>query len=463
MILYRPALTECLPVSLLVACTGLCSAMAAELDVMVTPRTTVVARDGITGGGHPVGAGERTLLLYANHKDDFGGSFGTASAFSTDDGLTWEQGSEEWPLPKMIALWVDRLASGDLVALGIHWVPDPKRRRESPPQTPPADAYQIAVSKDHGLSWTAMEMVIDCPPEIGVVARPLPHILETKDGDWLMPAYAWSKRGNSAVLLQSKDHGRHWRVRSVVTTPTAMAKIGARVSTPWLETAISPTSDGALLAIVRTGSNAKSSLVSVRSTDHGRTWGEPEKLPFAGKFPGLNLLPNGMLTLVTALTKNHCRLYLSEDGTGRTWSPAHVISSLTGGNIGVTIAGPNELLITTPANRRIDAWSVRIGPRAEPAPDLAPPTNIVMRKGILIWTASANATAYRVTPILIKPGPLYEETEILPYATTQTRDAQPRLELRRQLLLGSVYAFEIAAVDAAGRVSPTARSQDIQR
>ena len=123
----------------------------------------------------------------------------------------------------------------------------------------------------------------------------------------------------------------------------------------------------------------------------------------------------------------------------------------------VLIIGLAAILITSPT---VQAAGKTIGVA------LASDTNpfyIVMRKGILIWTASANATAYRVTPILIKPGPLYEETEILPYATTQTRDAQPRLELRRQLLLGSVYAFEIAAVDAAGRVSPTARSQDIQR
>ena len=81
---------------------------------------------------------------------------------------------------------------------------------------------------------------------------------------------------------------------------------------------------------------------------------------------------------------------------------------------------------------------------------------------LLFFQAVPNAVAYRITPVLIKPGPIYSETEILPYATIQTRDAAPRVELRRQLLPRSTYAFELRSVDAEGRVSPASRSQDIQ-
>ena len=56
--------------------------------------------------------------------------------------------------------------------------------------------------------------------------------------------------------------------------------------------------------------------------------------------------------------------------------------------------------------------------------------------------------------------PAYTETDILPYATIQTRDATPRLELGRQLLPGSTYAFEISAVDHDGQVSPAVRSEE---
>ena len=441
---------------------GLSVAGAADFEVIVSPRVTLVAREGITGGGHPVFAGDRILQFYPNHKDDFGGSFGMGSALSKDGGLSWTQGSDDWPLPMMIDSWADRLENGDLLAMGIHWTPDPAKRRDVTAQQVPADAYRIAVSKDRGRNWTAASVVIDCPPEVGIVARPLPHIFRAKNGDLLMPAYTWSRRGNRSVLLQSTDRGHHWNLRSVIASAITIIKTGVPVSTPWLETSVSYTGNGDLLAIVRTGSNAKSSLVSVRSTDGGRTWNSPEKLPFAGKLPTLNLLPNGILTLVTALSRNHCRVYLSADGTGRGWSQAHVISSLTGGNVGVARADGNRLILATPANRRIDSWNVRINPAANPTSKLKAPTNIEMKKGVLSWTAAANAVAYRITPVLIRPGQLYRETEILPYATTQTRDATPSLEIGRQLLLGSTYAFELRSVDAEGRVSPAFRSQDIQ-
>ncbi len=70
--------------------------------------------------------------------------------------------------------------------------------------------------------------------------------------------------------------------------------------------------------------------------------------------------------------------------------------------------------------------------------------------------------AYRVTPVLIKPGNLYLTTLVMPYAAIQTADDSPRLNLGRQLLPGSIYAFEITAVDEKGRVSPAARSQEFQ-
>ncbi|MGY8671563.1 MAG: sialidase family protein [Verrucomicrobiia bacterium] len=449
---------------LLIAVVGLCGlpTSAAELEVIVSPRVTMVARTGITGGGYPVFAGDRILHSYANHRDDFGGSFGTGSALSTDGGLTWTQGTDDWPLPKMIDLWADRLENGDLLAMGIHWTPDPAKRRDATPQKPPADAYQIAVSKDQGRSWTKARSVIDCPLEVGVVARPLPHIFQATNGDLLMPAYTWSRRGNRSVLLQSADRGRRWTVRSEITSAIAIIRSGVPISTPWLETCVAYTKNGDLLAIVRTGSKVKSRLVSVRSTDDGKTWGPPEKLPFAGKLPTLNLLPNGVLTLVTALSRNHTRLYLSADGTGRQWSRAYVISSLTGGNVGVTMADDNRLLVATPSNRRINAWNVRINLPAKPAPGLKAPTEISLKKGFLSWAAVPSAVAYRITPVLINPGLLYRDTEILRYATTQTRNATPRVELHRQLLPGSTYVFDIRSMDAAGKVSPASRSREIQ-
>jgi hypothetical protein len=430
---------------------------AADLQITVAPRVSVVEREGITGAGQIVSAGDRLLMFYPNHPDDFGGSGGMGARISEDGGATWKAQPDDWPMAKMVDLWADKLRNGDLLAFGIRWVPDPKKRGEITAKDVPADAYQIAISKDQGRTWQAEKATIDCPAEFGVIARPLPHTFEDEKGVLFMPAYAWGKHGNHALLLTSADRGKHWTVLSSITTAAAMVKAGAPVMTPWLETTVSPTKSGDWLAIVRTGSSAKASLVSLSSADRGKTWSAPEKLPIAGKLPTLQLLPTGTLALLTAHSKNHCRLYLSTDGSGREWSPAHILTSLCGGNAGMTVTGKDSLVIITPANRRIDAWRVKLHAPNVMTKDLAAPTGITFTKGVLSWSGSA--AGYRVTPVLIKPGAGYTDTEIYPHAVIQT--TATKLDLSRQLVMGGSYRFEIASVDREGRVSAVASSADV--
>jgi hypothetical protein len=429
---------------------------AADLQITVAPRVSVVEREGITGAGQIVSAGDRLLMFYPNHPDDFGGSGGMGARISEDGGATWKAQPDDWPMAKMVDLWADKLRNGDLLAFGIRWVPDPKKRGEITAKDVPADAYQIAISKDQGRTWQAEKATIDCPAEFGVIARPLPHTFEDEKGVLFMPAYAWGKHGNHALLLTSADRGKHWTVLSSITTAAAMVKAGAPVTTPWLETTVSPTKGGDWLAIVRTGSSAKSSLVSVWSADRGETWSAPEKMSAAGKLPTLQHLPNGALALLTAHSKNHCRLYLSADENGHEWSKAHVLTSLSGGNAGMAITGNDSLVVITPANRRIDAWRVSIRPPSVVAKDVAAPAEITFAKGVLSWSGSA--TSYRVTPVLIKAAAGYEDTEVLPHAAISTSDH--KLDLSRQLLIGATYVFEVSAVDAEGRVSGPARSAE---
>ena len=441
-----------------ICCALSASISAADLQITVAPRVSVVEREGITGGGQIVSAGDRLLMFYPNHPDDFGGSGGMGASVSEDGGATWVAQPDDWPMPKMVDLWADRLSNGDLLAFGIRWVPDPKKRGEITAKDVPADAYQIAFSKDQGRTWKQETAVIECPVEFGVIARPLPHTFEDEKGALFMPAYAWGKHGNHALLLTSADRGRHWTVISSITTASAMMQAGAPVTTPWLETTVSPTKGGDWLAIVRTGSSAKASLVSVRSADRGKTWSSPEKLSAAGKLPTLQLLPNATLALLTAHSKNHCRLYLSADGNGREWSPAHILTSQCGGNAGGTVVGDDSLVVITPANRRIDAWKVTIRPEGKLRADLAAPAKISFAQGMLSWSSSPSALSYQVTPILIKPAANYTDTENYPHAVIQTTTT--RLDLSRQLLMGGSYRFEIEAVDGAGHVSAVASSTD---
>lgn len=355
---------------------GICSMLsiqavaAGTLDVVVSPASSAVQRVGITGAGWAVVAeeGRRITLHYSNHPDDFGGSTGTGTATSSDGGVSWTAGPDDWPVPKTMDVWQNRLRDGSFLALGIRWLPDPAKRGQTESVEVPRDAWAIASSKD-GRDWQMANAEIECPPEIGVIARPLPTIIEDEHGVLLMPAYAWGKRGTSSVLLKSEDRGRHWKVLSTITTADALAKAGAQLATPWFETSVARASDGSLLAVMRTGSSPlpKSALVSARSTDGGLTWGAterliagPEREPVAGKLPGLVLMGNGVLALVTANSKSGCFLYLSPDGTGREWSAGHVITKVSGGNASMVALDADHLLVFTPAARVINCWRVAV-------------------------------------------------------------------------------------------------------
>ena len=345
---------------------------AAEPLIEVAPAVPAVEREGITGAGWAVASGQgdtaRVTLHYPDHPDDFGGSAGTGTAVSEDGGRNWTSGSGDWPLPGMVDLWQDRLRDGRLVALGIRWLPDPKRRGEITAADVPGDAWKIATSTD-GKEWSIRDAAIDCPGQYGVVARPLPRLFEGDDGTLFMPAYAWGKTGNRALLLQSVDGGARWTVRSVITSAADMVKAGATVTTPWLETTVSPTRDGSWLAVIRTGSSETSGLMTARSTDEGRSWSPVGKVvagasreAVVGKLPGLLRMPGGPLVLLTAHSKRGCFLYFSADGTGRDWSEGQVVTTVTGGNTSMIALDERRLLVFTPANRRISSWQVTLAP-----------------------------------------------------------------------------------------------------
>lgn len=341
------------------------------IRVDISPPTTVVEREGITGAGWGVVVGDaerRTVeLIYPNHPDDFGATAGTGRSRSTDDGKTWTQAPDDQPISGMVDLWQDRKSDGTLVALGIRLLPDPKLRAYPDGGAAPRDAYALGVSRDAGRTWTIGPAAIRYPPESGVVARPLPHIFDDEQGVWLMPAYVWSKAGHRAVLLESADRGSTWNVRSAMATVAAIRESGVQVTTPWLEIAVARTIDGSLQAVVRTGSSEQSPLVTTRSTDDGRTWSRVEKLLagpeqkiVAGKLPNLLLMPNGILVLLTAHTKLGCRIYISADGTGRAWSDAHVVTMTSGGNTSMVGLDDDTLLVFTPSNKRISCHRVTL-------------------------------------------------------------------------------------------------------
>jgi hypothetical protein len=90
------------------------------------------------------------------------------------------------------------------------------------------------------------------------------------------------------------------------------------------------TTDDRLVAAVRTGEDPPRLRTSF-STDQGRTWSpsEPPTGPdgpqIVGISPQLLLQPNGVLLLETGRPDD--RLYVSHDGTGRTWDDQQLVFS----------------------------------------------------------------------------------------------------------------------------------------
>jgi hypothetical protein len=82
-----------------------------------------------------------------------------------------------------------------------------------------------------------------------------------------------------------------------------------------------------------------------------------------GKLPNVLTLPNGMMALLTAHTKRGCFLHLSRDGIGREWDAGQLITKVTGGNTTMVALDASTLLVFTPANGRINCWSVALPQR----------------------------------------------------------------------------------------------------
>jgi hypothetical protein len=451
--------------------------------VTIAPMAIVRERPGITGAGwgaaYDVADGEKRrrqiVAIYPNHPDDWGKTAGTGLSYSRDDGKTWIAGADNTPIPQMVDLWQDHLPDGTLVSLGIRDLPDPKKPAQPGPDGFFTSTYTIGVSRDGGRSWTTGIATARSTAEMGPIARPLPRIFPAHDGAWLMPAYSWSPRGSRALLLKSTDRGRNWVVAATVATAEAVRALGVPVTTPWFENMVARTADGSLLAVVRTASNARGALVTTRSVDQGATWSAPERLLVgrekkivAGKLPNLTLLPNGALILLTAHTKNHCRIYVSWDGRGREWSDAYVVTSQTGGNTSLVPIGRDQILVLTPATGRISAWALTIRPaplQAAAAAKISAPTNLhttPMGPGVrLSWSRAraADEFGYLVTPVLMKAAEA--EMELERYAPIEVGANVTSLALDKNLAPGGTYRFEITSVDRAGGISPAATTGEV--
>lgn len=121
----------------------------------------------------------------------------------------------------------------------------------------------------------------------------------------------------SSLFFRSEDDGATWRHAGTIGRPQRGFPFdaGQRYSEGFTETAVAPTADGGLVALMRHGSYLL--LWRAMSQDGGRTWSHPICMNHAGVAPSLAPMPGGVLA--AAWGRPGMTVAFSLDGTGRSW------------------------------------------------------------------------------------------------------------------------------------------------
>ena len=188
---------------------------------------------------------------------------------SKDGGRTWSDPHPVAALPGWDCSGGNRMVQtpdGDLVMFVM------KARRVGSPES---HVHPIR-SSDGGLTWGPMgeELAL-----FGAFTEPhaMDHALITSDGDWMLPIYGADEPGGStyAAVAFSSDWGRTWGHKTVVARSSKII---------FYEPAVTRLRDGRFMAVIRTQDPPFDSYLSY-SSDEGRTWTEPHRLPFQGQTP----------------------------------------------------------------------------------------------------------------------------------------------------------------------------------
>ena len=190
---------------------------------------------------------------------------------SSDGGRTWSEPHPVAALPGWDCSGGNRMVltpDGDLVMFVM------KARRVG---TPESHVHPIR-STDGGLTWGPMGEELNLFTA-STEPHAMDHALITSDGNWMLPIYGADEPGGStyAAVAFSSDMGRTWEHKTVVARSSKII---------FYEPAVTRLPDGRFMAVIRTQEPPFDSYRSY-SSDEGRTWTEPCRLPFQGQTPFL--------------------------------------------------------------------------------------------------------------------------------------------------------------------------------
>ena len=144
-----------------------------------------------------------------------------------------------------------------------------------------------------------------------VVSR---SILERSDGSLLASMYGRfvGDKVYRSILMRSTDKGKTWQYFSTMGFEPKLWGEGLD------EPCVVELANGDLFCIMR--NDVCKPMYSVRSSDGGKTWTKPARLPSyaASVFPDLTLMSNGILAC--SFGRWGCKIMFSVDGKGEQWT-----------------------------------------------------------------------------------------------------------------------------------------------
>jgi hypothetical protein len=198
-------------------------------------------------------------------------------------------------------------------------------------------------------------------------------LIERQDGTLIASAYGWWKGDEEYSMLEkyvpemnlfktrvwvisSKDLGKTWQT---LGTPGYWEELGPEGMG---EPGMTELANGDLLMVLRNGEWGMP-IFQTRSTNGGRTWSKPEKLPATGVWPTPCLMSNGMLVVAVGRSRPpNYYLWVSPDGRGETWTSRTLVAKGGKGYASVVEVAPGQLVYSgyNKQKQALQIWKIKI-------------------------------------------------------------------------------------------------------
>jgi hypothetical protein len=283
----------------------------------------------------------RLFVFYSQTKDDANIPPSVGLRISDDSGATWPvYQSHKWFPISLVKTAAGTIGGPSFVTEMIGGEISSEQR------------IRWVQSSDMGKTWTTTEGKLTTPvPMKCIVAGSgrggfaFTWMLDMGNGTFGAVLYGYYATDTKyrTVWAESVDDGVNWTIVSTVAYDPNVGPEG------YCEPTVARTSEGALLCVMRIGSNKP--LYQSRSADEGRTWSEPVIVPGPAPeltysvLPALRMLPGGALVL--SYGRPDTRMLLSADGTGREWTSfAMTYEGTTTGYTGIAVTGEKRIFLT---------------------------------------------------------------------------------------------------------------------